>query len=151
MFPVKIATFLRTTFSQNTSGQLLLKIYISYHEFPIPTTHAINQRLFLIFLLFIFFSSLKAFIWDSPVLFHETSNDCDVITVGDLFGRSGYGIGMPKGSPWSNDISLSILHFHESGAMEELESTWIDFGSCDKTQSTGTTLGLQHMLGMGIT
>lgn len=58
---------------------------------------------------------------------------------------------MPKGSPWSNDISLSILHFHESGAMEELESTWIDFGSCDKTQSTGTTLGLQHMLGMGIT
>jgi len=92
-------------------------------------------------------SELKAFIWDSPVLFHETSQNCDVATVGDLFGRSGYGIGMPKGSPWSNPISLAVLHFHESGAMEELESTWIDFGNCKSDSNSPTTLGLQHMLG----
>eukprot|EP00111_Clytia_hemisphaerica_P019907 TCONS_00058710-protein len=93
---------------------------------------------------------LKAFIWDSPVLFHETSQNCDVSTVGDLFGRSGYGIGMPKGSPWSNEISLAVLHFHESGAMEELESTWIDFGNCQSDSNSPTTLGLQHMLGVFI-
>jgi len=93
---------------------------------------------------------LKAFIWDSPVLFHETSNDCDLVTVGDLFGRSGYGIGMPKGSPWSDDISLSVLHFHESGSMEELESTWINFGNCKKATTSATTLGLKHMLGVFI-
>ncbi|XP_057314813.1 glutamate receptor ionotropic, NMDA 1-like [Hydractinia symbiolongicarpus] len=93
---------------------------------------------------------LKAFIWDSPVLFHETSQDCDVSTVGDLFGRSGYGIGMPKGSPWSNEISLAVLHFHESGTMEELESTWIDFGNCPSDSNSPTTLGLKHMLGVFI-
>ena len=69
-------------------------------------------------------------------------------TVGDLFGRSGYGIGMPKGSPWSNEISLAVLHFHESGAMEELESEWINFGNCQSDSNSPTTLGLQHMLGI---
>lgn len=91
---------------------------------------------------------MKAFIWDSPVLFYETSSDCSVSTVGELFGRSGYGIGMPKGSPWSSPISLGILHFHESGIMEQLETSWIDFGTCAKQTSSPTTLGLSHMLGM---
>ena len=85
------------------------------------------------------------------MLFHETSQNCDVSTVGDLFGRSGYGIGMPKGSPWSNEISLAVLHFHESGAMEELESEWINFGNCQSDSNSPTTLGLQHMLGKSIT
>ena len=39
---------------------------------------------------------LKAFIWDSPVLYYEASENCDLTTAGDLFGRSGYGVGMPK-------------------------------------------------------
>ena len=42
------------------------------------------------------YRELKAFIWDSPVLFYEASEDCTLTTAGDLFGRSGYGIGMPK-------------------------------------------------------
>ena len=75
------------------------------------------------------------------------SQNCDLRTVGDLFGRSGYGIGMPKGSPWSNDISLGVLNFHETGIMEQLESKWINFGNCPKETNTPTTLGLNHMLG----
>ena len=42
------------------------------------------------------FRELKAFIWDSPVLYYEASENCDLTTAGELFGRSGYGIGMPK-------------------------------------------------------
>ena len=30
------------------------------------------------------------------MLFYEASEDCTLTTAGDLFGRSGYGIGMPK-------------------------------------------------------
>ncbi len=97
--------------------------------------------------LFIFHRAMKAFIWDSPVLYYETSSDCSLSTAGELFGRSGYGVGMPKGSPWSSNISLAILQFHESGIMEQLETSWIDFGSCPKQTSSPTTLGLSHMLG----
>lgn len=94
--------------------------------------------------------SLKAFIWDSPVLIHEKSNSCKLTTVGELFGRSGYGIGMPKGSSWSNNISLAILYMHESGRMEEFNSKWIDVGKCGPENRQPATLGLKHMLGVFI-
>ncbi|XP_065058680.1 glutamate receptor ionotropic, NMDA 1-like [Rhopilema esculentum] len=93
---------------------------------------------------------LKAFIWDSPVLLYETSASCDLTIAGDIFGRSGYGIGLQKGSPWTSNISLAILHFHESGIMEQLETSWIEFGDCPKESSSPTTLGLSHMLGVFI-
>ena len=59
---------------------------------------------------------LKAFIWDSSRLEYEAARDCALITAGDLFGRSGYGVGLQKGSPWSDKVTLAILDFHESNA-----------------------------------
>lgn len=57
---------------------------------------------------------LKAFIWDSSRLEFEAAQDCDLVTAGELFGRSGYGIGLRKGSPWTDPITLSVLDLHES-------------------------------------
>ena len=37
-----------------------------------------------------------------------------MITAGELFGRSGYGVGLQKGSPWADKITLAILDYHES-------------------------------------
>lgn len=68
------------------------------------------QRLNLSF----FFSKLMAFIWDSSRLEFEAAQDCELVTAGELFGRSGYGIGLQKGSPWADDVTLAILDFHES-------------------------------------
>ena len=62
----------------------------------------------------IIFRKLKAFIWDSSRLEFEAARDCNLITAGDLFGRSGYGVGLQKGSPWSDKVTLAILDFHES-------------------------------------
>nr|KAG5703999.1 hypothetical protein BaRGS_032088 [Batillaria attramentaria] len=56
----------------------------------------------------------EAFIWDSPRLEHEAANDCDLTTAGDLFGRSGLGIGLKKGSMWTHSVSLAVLELHES-------------------------------------
>lgn len=55
-----------------------------------------------------------AFIWDSSRLEFEAARDCDLVTAGELFGRSGYGIGLVKGSPWADAVTLAILDFHES-------------------------------------
>ena len=57
---------------------------------------------------------MKAFIWDSSRLEYEAARSCHLITAGDLFGRSGYGVGLQKGSPWADKVTLAILDFHES-------------------------------------
>ncbi|ODN01368.1 Glutamate [NMDA] receptor subunit 1 [Orchesella cincta] len=98
--------------------------------------------------------SLGAFIWDSSRLQYEAAQDCDLMTSGELFGRSGYAIGLQKGSPWANEVTLAILEFHESGFMEKLDDKWIINPHRDPTQppktckidqKVPTTLGLENM------
>uniref|UniRef100_Q0VIP5 Glutamate [NMDA] receptor subunit 1 n=1 Tax=Lymnaea stagnalis TaxID=6523 RepID=Q0VIP5_LYMST len=94
---------------------------------------------------------LQAFIWDSPRLEYEAASDCDLTTAGDLFGRSGLGIGLPKNSPWTHDVSMAVLRMHESGFMEQLDNRWILVDSksnCPESNSAPATLGLTNMAGV---
>lgn len=56
----------------------------------------------------------------SIIILENGSSSCDscafseLVTAGELFGRSGYGIGLQKGSPWTDAVTLAILEFHES-------------------------------------
>ena len=56
---------------------------------------------------------LKAFIWDSSRLEFEAAKDCELVTARELFGRSGYGIGLRKGSHWTDPVTLAVLDSHE--------------------------------------
>lgn len=69
---------------------------------------------------------------------------------GELFGRSGLGVGLRKGSPWTHPISLSILELHEGGQMEKLDNKWILIESteCPERDHTPATLGLTNMAGV---
>ncbi|EAT39625.1 AAEL008587-PA [Aedes aegypti] len=96
---------------------------------------------------------LMAFIWDSSRLEYEAAKDCELVTAGELFGRSGYGIGLQKGSPWTDAVTLAILDFHESGFMESLDKEWIFHGNiqqCEQFEKTPNTLGLKNMAGVFI-
>lgn len=96
---------------------------------------------------------LMAFIWDSSRLEYEAAKDCELVTAGELFGRSGYGIGLQKGSPWTDHVTLAILEFHESGFMESLDKQWIFHGNhqtCEQFEKTPNTLGLKNMAGVFI-
>ncbi|KAJ8975943.1 hypothetical protein NQ317_010878 [Molorchus minor] len=77
---------------------------------------------------------LMAFIWDSSRLEFEAAQDCELVTAGELFGRSGYGVGLQKGSPWADDVTLAILDFHESGFMESLDNKWILLGNIQQCE-----------------
>jgi len=69
-----------------------------------------------------------AFIWDSSRLEFEAAQDCELVTAGELFGRSGYGIGLQKGSPWADAVTLAILDFHESKyewIVDENHNIWV--------------------------
>ncbi|XP_045620957.1 glutamate [NMDA] receptor subunit 1 isoform X3 [Procambarus clarkii] len=96
---------------------------------------------------------LKAFIWDSSRLEYEAAQDCELVTAGELFGRSGYGIGLKKNSPWADRVTLAILEFHESGYMEELDNKWIlqnQEDMCNTDEKAPATLGLKNMAGVFI-
>ncbi|CAB3376005.1 Hypothetical predicted protein [Cloeon dipterum] len=96
---------------------------------------------------------LMAFIWDSSRLEFEAAQDCELVTAGELFGRSGYGIGLQKGSAWTDSITLHILDAHESGFMESLDNKWIFLGNtqhCEGDEKTPNTLGLKNMAGVFI-
>ncbi|KAL0125171.1 hypothetical protein PUN28_004363 [Cardiocondyla obscurior] len=96
---------------------------------------------------------LMAFIWDSSRLEFEAAQDCELVTAGELFGRSGYGIGLQKGSPWADAVTLAILDFHESGFMERLDNLWILHGNvqqCEQFEKMPNTLGLENMAGVFI-
>ncbi|XP_048518841.1 glutamate [NMDA] receptor subunit 1 isoform X1 [Dendroctonus ponderosae] len=96
---------------------------------------------------------LMAFIWDSSRLEFEAAQDCELVTAGELFGRSGYGIGLQKGSPWADDVTLAILDLHEGGFMEGLDNKWILQGNtqqCEQFEKTPNTLGLKNMAGVFI-
>ncbi|VDK17990.1 unnamed protein product [Anisakis simplex] len=69
--------------------------------------------------------TLDAFIWDSTRLEFEAARNCELRTRGALFGRSAYGIGLQKNSPWTPHITNAILRLTENGKMEELYEKWI--------------------------
>ncbi|CAF4920372.1 unnamed protein product [Pieris macdunnoughi] len=96
---------------------------------------------------------LMAFIWDSSRLEFEAAQDCELVTAGELFGRSGYGVGLQKGSPWADLVTLAILDFHESGIMESFDNKWIlqnNMLNCEENEKTPNTLGLKNMAGVFI-
>jgi len=78
---------------------------------------AILVYIIIIIILFQPCSDLQAFIWDSSRLEYEAAQNCDLVTAGEFFGRSGYGIGLRKDSPWTQEISLQILALHESESL----------------------------------
>ncbi|XP_047491768.1 glutamate [NMDA] receptor subunit 1-like isoform X1 [Penaeus chinensis] len=96
--------------------------------------------------------NLHAFIWESSRLEYEASQDCDLVTVGELFGRSGFGIGLRKGSPWSEKITIDILELHERGFMEKLDRSWIwnDHSPCQDLfgEDFSKRLGLKNLEGI---
>ncbi|CAF0819485.1 unnamed protein product [Rotaria sordida] len=92
---------------------------------------------------------LNAFIWDSPRLEYEAAQDCNLITAGELFGRSSYGIGLRKKDPWINPLSHAILSLHETGFMELLDYQWIYSNNdkqCSDRSSSPATLEFRNML-----
>ncbi|KAL3206745.1 hypothetical protein MRX96_039951 [Rhipicephalus microplus] len=76
-----------------------------------------------------------------------------LVTAGEQFGRSGYGIGLQRNSFWVDKVTLTLLEMHESGYMEQLDSKWIirDGEKCEtKNERTPATLGLTNMAGVFI-
>lgn len=71
-----------------------------------------------------------AFFWDSTVIKHMTSQNCDLMEIGPPFGPKGFGIGMPSDAKFKDEISLAILKLNDNGQLQKLENRQVTF-CCD--------------------
>ncbi|VDP14161.1 unnamed protein product [Heligmosomoides polygyrus] len=69
-------------------------------------------------------SSEYAYLMESSMLEYAVERDCELMQIGGLLDQKGYGIGLPKGSPYREEISRSILRLQEKTVLTELKEKW---------------------------
>ncbi|ELU00163.1 hypothetical protein CAPTEDRAFT_169825 [Capitella teleta] len=71
-----------------------------------------------------------AFLFDAPVIQHKVFTDCNVLEVGKPFDARSYGIAVPRGARYRDDLSMAILKLGELGRIAQLEEKWWDETKC---------------------
>ena len=65
-----------------------------------------------------------AFLWDVALLTYYKNKHCNLMTVGQEFRKDGYALGLRKGSPFTNEISVEILKLRQSGFVANKLKLW---------------------------
>ena len=63
-----------------------------------------------------------AFFWDTTVNKYQTIIDCDFMEIGPPFDPKGFGIGVPPGATYREELSMAILKLSDRGRLHELET-----------------------------
>lgn len=96
-----------------------------------------------------------AFISESAVLdYYTEQRPCNTLTtIGRVFGKFGYGFGLPKNSPFTHQFSVKILELRQKGFLKLLRERWLQ-GVCETTLQessdtsfTGDVLVFKDMAG----
>ena len=98
-------------------------------------------------------TSAYAFIWDEPALrFASQRLPCDIDIRGKSVVLGGYGLAMPRGSPFRNEVSKAVLDLQENGIIHQLEELWWEqrtqCGANAATQSGYEVITLSHVSGL---
>lgn len=97
-----------------------------------------------------------AFLMESTSLEYIAHGDCELTQIGGLLDHKGYGIAMPKRSPYRAPLSKSIVELNEAGELQDLKTKWWNKSpdgkpSCtiDKESATATSeLGIDKVGGV---
>ena len=70
--------------------------------------------------------SLDVVVHDAPVISHyvKTQSDGNVRIAGDLFNKEQYGIALPTGSVYTEQINQTLRRFRETGLYDDLYNNW---------------------------
>ncbi|XP_061165181.1 glutamate receptor ionotropic, kainate 3-like [Saccostrea echinata] len=100
------------------------------------------------------------FFWDSTVNSYKTNKECQLTTIGPEFAPRGYGVGVPPGATYLEELSINILRLGDNGFLDQLQQKWWGERKClsdeeeDEQNARGLKLenaaGLFFVLGAGI-
>ncbi|XP_037548968.1 glutamate receptor ionotropic, kainate 5 [Nematolebias whitei] len=94
-------------------------------------------------------NSKYAFLMESTMNEYYRSLNCNLTQIGGLLDTKGYGIGMPLGSPYRDEITLGILQMQESNRLEILKRRWWEGGQCPKEEDhRAKGLGMENIGGI---
>ncbi|CAN9503592.1 unnamed protein product [Ophioblennius macclurei] len=94
-------------------------------------------------------NSRYAFLMESTMNEYYRSLNCNLTQIGGLLDTKGYGIGMPLGSPFRDEITLGILQLQESNRLEILKRRWWEGGQCPREEDhRAKGLGMENIGGI---
>ncbi|XP_062609790.1 uncharacterized protein LOC134271606 [Saccostrea cucullata] len=65
-----------------------------------------------------------AYLAESTTVEYRIARNCDLMQVGQQLDSKGYGIGLPRDSPYRDKLSSAILHLQEGGVIQSLYDKW---------------------------
>ncbi|XP_076446177.1 glutamate receptor ionotropic, kainate 2-like isoform X2 [Babylonia areolata] len=91
-----------------------------------------------------------AFIWDTPTVRHEISNDCDLMEIGASFDNKGYAFATQHHAPFAEKLSWALLKLNDDGILYKLERKWWRPQFCPNQRQSAKTksLNLETVAGM---
>ncbi|XP_078389622.1 glutamate receptor ionotropic, kainate 5-like [Cetorhinus maximus] len=94
-------------------------------------------------------NSKYAFLLESTMNEYHRIRNCNLTQIGGLLDTKGYGIGMPLGSPFRDEITLAILQLQENNRLEILKRKWWEGGKCPKEEDhRAKGLGMENIGGI---
>ncbi|XP_024123507.1 glutamate receptor ionotropic, kainate 5 isoform X1 [Oryzias melastigma] len=94
-------------------------------------------------------NSKYAFLMESTMNEYHRGLNCNLTQIGGLLDTKGYGIGMPLGSPFRDEITLAILQLQENNRLEILKRRWWEGSQCPKEEDhRAKGLGMENIGGI---
>ncbi|XP_004078270.2 glutamate receptor ionotropic, kainate 5 isoform X2 [Oryzias latipes] len=94
-------------------------------------------------------NSKYAFLMESTMNEYHRGLNCNLTQIGGLLDTKGYGIGMPLGSPFRDEITLAILQLQENNRLEILKRRWWEGSQCLKEEDhRAKGLGMENIGGI---
>nr|XP_005998054.1 PREDICTED: glutamate receptor ionotropic, kainate 5 [Latimeria chalumnae] len=94
-------------------------------------------------------NSKYAFLLESTMNEYHRRHNCNLTQIGGLLDTKGYGIGMPLGSTFRDEITLAILQLQENNRLEILKRKWWEGGKCPKEEDhRAKGLGMENIGGI---
>lgn len=95
-----------------------------------------------------------AFLMESTTIEYRMQRNCELEKVGGLIDNKGYGIALPRNSPYRTPISGAILKLQENGILQDLKKKWWEErggGLCSKDSAepaNSSELGIANVGGV---
>ncbi|XP_056457616.1 glutamate receptor ionotropic, kainate 5 isoform X1 [Gadus chalcogrammus] len=94
-------------------------------------------------------NSKYAFLMESTMNEYQRGRNCNLTQIGGLLDTKGYGIGMPLGSPFREEITMGILQMQENNRLEILKRRWWEGGQCPREEDhRAKGLGMENIGGI---
>ena len=61
-----------------------------------------------------------AFLWDNTVNSYIAATDCRFTEIGEPFDHKGFGIGVPSGATYRENLTLAVLALADNGILDQL-------------------------------